>query len=61
MTIAVRGWRHRRTGTVHLRELCPAFDRTPAVDVEDYTWRGDSRDRLCRWCFNQPPPAKKHP
>jgi len=50
----VPGWRNRRTGTVHLRAECPAFERTSAEDVENVTIDlGNLPTKRCRWCWNE--------
>ena len=52
--VVVPGWRNRRTGTVHLRAECPAFERTSAEDVENVTIDlGNLPTKRCRWCWNE--------
>jgi hypothetical protein len=49
--VALRGWRDRETGTLHLRD-CPDFERLDADRIEDAVWWQEEHDAgLCPWCF----------
>ena len=54
LDFALRGWRDRSTGTMHLGP-CLDFETLDAQLVEDTVWRpGESYDRLCPTCFPRP-------
>jgi hypothetical protein len=49
--LALRGWRDRETGTLHVRD-CPDFERLDAERIEDAVWWPQENDAgLCPWCF----------
>jgi len=63
---ALRGWRNRATGTMHLSAECPDFERLEARLIEDTLWRPGGRyASLCAWCFpredkeEEPPPRRR--
>jgi len=51
--VDAKGWRNRRTGTVHCRVDCPAWSRVRAEDVEGVviTENVVQGGKLCRYCF----------
>lgn len=63
LRFALRGWRDRSTGTMHLGP-CPDFESLDAELIEDAVWRPEQRyDRLCAVCFPAPdettPPPRR--
>jgi hypothetical protein len=51
LKLALRGWRDRSSGTMHLGP-CLDFDSLDAALIEDAVWRPEKRyDRLCPVCF----------
>jgi hypothetical protein len=63
LNLALRGWRDRSAGTMHLGP-CHDFESLDAELIEDAVWRPeDQHDRLCPACFPQKdertPPRRK--
>jgi hypothetical protein len=51
LSFALRGWRDRSTGTMHLGP-CLDFESLDAERIENTVWRPEeSYDRLCPSCF----------
>jgi hypothetical protein len=51
LSLALRGWRDRSNGTMHLGP-CLDFETLDAQLIEDAEWRpANSYDRLCPACF----------
>lgn len=62
-SFALRGWRDRSTGTMHLAP-CLDFESLQAELIEDAVWRPEEQyDRLCPVCFpahdERTPPRRK--
>jgi hypothetical protein len=52
LDLALRGWRNRETGTMHLSGDCPDFESLDARLIEDAVWVPTQRyASLCPWCF----------
>lgn len=51
LRFALRGWRDRSTGTMHLGP-CSDFECLQAELIQDAVWRPEKQyDRLCAVCF----------
>lgn len=62
LDLALKGWRDRTYGTMHLRGDCPDFERLDASQIEDAIWDPDVfYEHMCTWCFPEevPEPASR--